>query len=312
MSFKGIFCLIFLLLFSIIFAFISTLNLFIIIGGVVLTIISFAFGGDIFVAEAIGLGTKLGLTKMQTGATFLSFFSIVDEIFVVLNSSLRGYSSISFGAVEGSNLVAMGVFLISVIVLGISIKKEFSFDLALLTLIMLILLISSFYYTSISIFLAILLIIIFIVYITRITGHKGTLGIQEHSYSFTIFVASALLVYFASQNIVTISNYFYITLGNNLFFWGLIIAGVAGSIPEGIMFLISLRRNETDTAIGLILSSSIYKATILVAIATLISPVAFKGSRFSIIALLGISAFLFVYVLLRGVMSKNHKNITMP
>jgi hypothetical protein len=57
MSFKGIFCLIFLLLFSIIFAFISTLNLFIIIGGVVLTIISFAFGADIFVDEAIGLRT---------------------------------------------------------------------------------------------------------------------------------------------------------------------------------------------------------------------------------------------------------------
>ena len=312
MSFKGRFCLIILLLFSIIFTFISTLNLFITIGGVALTVISFAFGGDVFVDEAIGLGTKLGLTKMQTGATFLSFFSIVDEIFVVLNSSFRGYSSISFGAVEGSNLVAMGVFLISVIVLGISIKKEFSFDLAMLTLIMLLLLLFSFYYETISIFLAILLIIIFIVYIIRITGHKGTPGIQQHRYSFTIFVTSALLVYFASQNIVTISNYFYILLGNNLFFWGLIIAGVAGSIPEGIMFLISLKRNETDTAIGLIISSSIYKATILVAIATLISPVAFKGSRYSIIVLLGISALLFVYVLLRGVKLKNNKNITMP
>ena len=309
MSFKIKFCLIFLLLFSIIFTFISKLDFYIVIGGVILTTISFAIGGDLFVDEAIGLGTKLGLTKMQTGATFLSFFSIVDEIFVVLNSSLRGYSSISFGAVEGSNLVAMVIFLIAAVVLGMAIKTEFSIELALMTVIMSILLISSFYYTSISIFLAILLIIIFMLYMARITRHKESLRTQQHNYSIMMFVVSALLVYFASQNVVTISNYFYISLGNNLFFWGMIIAGVAGSIPEGIMFLISLKRNEADTAIGLILSSSIYKATILVAIASLISPVAFKGSRFSIVALLGISAFLFVYVLLRGVKSKS---IAMP
>ena len=310
MTFKIKLGLIILLIFSILFTFIK-LSFYIVIGGFVLTIISFTIGGDLFVDEAIGLGTKLGLTRMQTGATFLSFFSIIDEIFVVLNSSLRGYSSISFGAVEGSNLVAMLFLLISVIVLGISIKREFSFELAMMTILMLILLLFSFYYSSISILLAVILTIIFIIYLARITKHKGTLEIQQYNYSLMIFVVSGILVYFASQNVVTISNYFYVSLGNNLFFWGMIIAGVSGSIPEGIMFLISLKRNETDSALGLILSSTIYKGTILVVVATLITPVYFKGSRYTILALLGISVFMLVYVFLRGVKYRNQKELIM-
>ncbi len=304
---KFFFFLTFLLVISIIFIFITNFNIYIAILGLVVTVLAFAVGGDAFVDEAIGFGTKLGLSRMQTGATILSFLSIVDEIFVVFNSSLRGYSSISFGAIQGSNLVAMGILLVFVLVSGVAVRRRFAIDTIIMIIAMSALLLFSFYYLSITLVLAFILILIFVFYLFHLIRENETVDSLQSDYNPLVFFTSAFLIFFASENVVTFSHYFYTLLGGNLFFWGFIIAGIAGSIPEGVMFLITIRKKENDSAIGLILSSSIYKATILLALATLISPVSFSGSRISVIIILVFSVLLLIPIILGHLLRKKLK-----
>ncbi|MHB8361825.1 MAG: sodium:calcium antiporter [Thermoplasmataceae archaeon] len=272
------------------------------------TVISFALGGDYFVDEAINLGNNLGLSKIQTGATFLSFLSITDEFFVVLNASFRGYSSLSFGAIQGSNLISMFALLIIALILGIRIKSRFAFDSALMILIMVFALVMSFFYNVITMPMSIFLIILFLVYFYYISKEKREELIEHSNFNLLLLIFSAILIFFSSNNLVTFSDYFFVSFGKNLFFWGLLLAGIAGSIPETIMFLISIERKEYDSASGLILSSSIYKATILLALAALISPLAFTGGIDSIILMIVISFLLFVYTIVGNLIPRKLKS----
>ena len=91
--------------------------------GIILGIIALYISGDIFLEEALHVGIKYGISSKSVGTYIISFGAVIDEFAVVFSSSIRGYGSLSFGTIQGSNVITLIIFLP---ILALVARKNFS------------------------------------------------------------------------------------------------------------------------------------------------------------------------------------------
>ena len=250
-------------------------NFFEIISIDVISIIALVISSDLFVDEARSLSSKFHISSSSMGKFILGTGAVLDEIAVVLDSSLRGFGGISFGTIEGSNILTLVILIIMIplVVTGISRKQAGGAVLVLLaSSIVLPLAFLPVHYTLIF---APFLILIFLLYVFTGNSHGHVEDEKQNKFSIPIMALSVLLLALSSNALVIYTDRISAISGISSFASGFIVTGIAGSLPEITMFLTSIRKVDGQAAMGVVIGSTIYKGTFLLAISMFITRIYF-------------------------------------
>lgn len=85
-------------------------------------------GGNFLLKGSVDLSFRLSIPKIVIGMTVVSFVTSAPELFVSLQSALRGYPDLAIGNVVGSNLANLGLVLgITLLIGSLDIRRSFYF-----------------------------------------------------------------------------------------------------------------------------------------------------------------------------------------
>lgn len=264
--------------------------------GIILGIIALYISGDVFLEESLHAGIKHGISSKSVGTYIISFGAVIDEFAVVFSSSIRGYGSLSFGTIQGSNVITLIIFLS---VLALVARRNFSGfrkDGYVLVAVSLVALAMSLQWIRDPWYLGIPMIAIYAIYVMMNRGSAGDLPHRtETRVDYAAMVAALILLALAAEALVDYTVAISRIAGIASFYSGFIITGVAGSIPEIIMFGLIIVRRDGDATLGITTGTTIYKGSLILGISILFGTVDLSVGRWSII-LMTTLALIFIFL----------------
>ncbi len=264
--------------------------------GIILGIIALYISGDVFLEEALRVGIKYGISSKSVGTYIISFGAVIDEFAVVFSSSIRGYGSLSFGTIQGSNVITLIIFLP---ILAMVARKNFSGfrkDGYVLLAVSLVALAMSVQWIRDPWYLGIPMIAIYAVY--ALVNRRPAENLPQKTETGVDYVAMAaalILLGFAAEALVDYTVAVSHIAGIASFYSGFIITGVAGSLPEIIMFGLIIVRKDGDATLGITTGTTIYKGSLILGISILFGTVNLSLGRWSII-LMSFLALIFIFL----------------
>lgn len=267
--------------------------------GTLLALVSLYIGGDSFVDNARELGKKRGISSKSIGAYLLSLGAVIDEFAVIFVASFHRYGDISFGTLQGSNIVTMVVFLVVLPFAFLGKYKRFLRDGIILMAASVVLLVMAFAYNAVPWYMGIPIALIFLIYIY--TGRSESPPIEEEyihmEYSPVSIIVSLVLLGLASEAIVNYTNGLSLFFSIPPFVSGFIITGFAGSLPEIIMFLLGIKKGDQDVTLGIVAGSTLYKATLIMGFTTMFGIIDLRVGIWSIYLMIILSAIFLTFTI---------------
>lgn len=270
---------------------------FLIIPDIIISVASIYIAGDIFLDVSYKIGNSISFSEKYIGLFIVGFAAIVDEIVMSVMASAEHLGTISFGTIQGSNVITLLAFFIVIPFYSRSGLSRFRADSYILVGTSIIILIISFYLVHIPFYIGFITLIIFILYIIekmRSPATENKIEIEEE-YPAYYGILALLTIVFASYNMINSALIISQVLKINEFLSSFFLLGFFGSIPEIIMMSISLNHNKKDVSIGLITGSTVYKETILFSIIAFMGTLTLLNSLFSIILMVIFSVILIIY-----------------
>lgn len=275
---------------------------FYLIPGIIISIVGLYLGGDIFLEEAVKAGKALKISGRAIGIYLISTGAIIDEIFISLIAAARGDSGISFGTIQGSNIVTLLIFLVIVPLIFTGRFVRFRFDALVLIVLSLVSVAGALIFNIVPREYAIPFLAIFFLYLYLVRGGTGNPANDIGNGKFKIIplIISIALIILSSDEIVTYTQLLSQYLHVQSFVSGFLITGVAGSLPELIMVIISLRRRGgKDITTGIITGSTVYKSSLVLGLAILFGTIGFRGTIDSMYFMMLLSFILLFYTYIR-------------
>ena len=250
------------------------------------------FSSDAFVDEVVPLSSRLRISSGSMGKFILGTVAVLDEIAVVLNSSFRHLGGISLGTIMGSNISTLLILLpfIPLIYIG-GTRKSKSGPLLILASSLIAVPLALFHFISDITFVP-LFLLIFIGYLLMNDNRPVTSEVAEGNYSVPIMLLSIILLFISSNSLVVYTDSLTAISGISQFYLGFIVTGIAGSLPELVMFVTSLRKVDRDAAIGVLVGSTIYKGALLLGVAMIITKLDFYSAKDTIFFMVILAAIL--------------------
>lgn len=270
-------------------------SLFIFLLSLVGSIAGLYYGSESFVDEAETAGTRLGMSGGAIGAILISLGSVADELFVSTLAALKGRADLGFGNIQGSNLITIIPFFFLLPIFFRNHHKNAAPDSAILVIASLFLLLIAVSFAVVPAYFAFFFFALFVIYFIFSSRETGNEIKTEEKFNAVILILSLLLIYFASDSIVNYSIGFSDAYNVPFFISGFIIAGIAGSLPEVFMTVISFRKTKPDMAFGVIVGSTIYKITLILGIISSLGNLVLTGGVWSTYVLLFMSIILLLY-----------------
>lgn len=267
--------------------------------GTVIALFSLYLGGDSFVDNARELGKRRKISSKSIGAYLLSLGAVIDEFSVIFVASYHGYGDISFGTLQGSNIVTLAVFLIILPFAFSGTYRRFLRDGLILLVSSVLLLLLAFIYPIIPWYIGVAMAGVFLIYMY--TGRGGAPPIEEEyvhmEYSPLSILVALVLLALASEAIVNYTNGLSLSFNIPPFLSGFIITGFAGSLPEIIMFFLGIKKGDRDVTLGIVTGSTLYKATLIMGATMLFGIIDLRVSYWSIYFMIMLSAVFMVFTM---------------
>jgi|YelNatPaOPRAMG01_1025707.scaffolds.fasta_scaffold03813_14 cation:H+ antiporter len=241
-------------------------------------------GSDIIVDQSSNISSRLGLSRKKEGFLVLSVAAIADELFLTIIAASLGFGDISFGAVQGSNDFTLASVIIIVPILAITAKLDsFRKDIGFLFLSAFIVLILSYMYGLIPIYIAPIFIAVFIIYLVFAAYSESPAPepMERGKTSPALFTISILLLFISSFSLVVYADYISRALNINGFLGGFLLTGITGSIPEIMIIFITARKSRIILSMAVLIGSTIYKLTLVLGVITLFGNLTFDYSKWS-------------------------------
>jgi cation:H+ antiporter len=271
-----------------------------IIPDIIISVASIYMAGDIFLDVSYSVGKSLSFSEKYVGLFIVGFAAIVDEIAMSVMAAVQNLGTVSFGTIQGSNVITLLAFFILIPLYYKSGISKFRLDAYVITATAIILLILSFYIIKLPYYIGFITLIIFLFYIAKKVKSPGSRNViaTEESYPSYYGILAIIVIILASYNMIdaalVISHVLKITAFLSSFF----LLGFFGSLPEIMMMSISLKDKRKNVSIGLITGSTLYKETILFSIIAFIGTLTFKDSFFSLVLMVIFSIVLIIYTIL--------------
>lgn len=268
--------------------------------GVVFALISLYLGGDSFVDNARELGKRRNISSKSIGAYLLSLGAVIDEFSVIFVASFHRYGDISFGTLQGSNIVTMAVFLIVLPFVFAGSYRRFSRDGIILLVSSVALMALALIFPIIPWYIGILMAGIFLIYIYSERGQEPPIE-EEYihvEYSPVSILVALVLLALSSEAIVNYTHGLSASFNIAPFVSGFIITGFAGSLPEIIMFFLGVKKGDKDVTLGIVTGSTLYKATLIMGATMLFGIIDLRVSYWSIYFMILLSAVFLLFTLI--------------
>ncbi len=272
-----------------------------VIPGITVSIISIFIAGDIFLDVSYKFGNNISISSKSVGLFIVGFASIIDELSMSIIAAFENLGSISFGAIQGSNIITLIAFFIIIPIFYRKGIKNFRIDSYLILITSIIIYILSLFIIKIPFYIGFITLSIFIFYILIINKQEANEKIIEKSdndYSYYYGLFSVIIIIIASYNMVNSAYIIADVFKINSFLSSFFLLGFFGSMPEIVMMVIAAKRNREDVSIGLITGSTLYKETVVFSLAAFIGTLTFYNSFFSIITMIIFSVLLVIYTVL--------------
>lgn len=268
--------------------------------GVILALLSLYLGGDSFVDNARELGKRRNISSKSIGAYLLSLGAVIDEFSVIFVASFHRYGDISFGTLQGSNIVTMAVFLLALPFVFTGSYKRFSRDGIILLVSSVALMALALIYPVVPWYIGILMAAIFLVYMYSERGQEPPIE-EEYvhmEYSPISILVALVLLALSSEAIVNYTHGLSASFNIPPFLSGFIITGFAGSLPEIIMFFLGAKKGDRDATLGIVTGSTLYKATLIMGATMLFGIIDLRVSYWSIYFMILLSAVFLLFTLI--------------
>ena len=241
-------------------------------------------GSDIIVDQSGSISAKLGLSRKKEGFLVLSIAAIADELFLTIIAASLGFGDISFGAVQGSNDFTLASVIIIVPLLAITTKLDsFRKDIGFLFLSSFIVLILSYMYGYIPVYIAPIFIAVFLVYLAFAASSESQASesMETGKFSLASLIISILLLFISSFSLVVYADYISGFFNISGFLGGFLLTGITGSIPEIMIIFITARKSKIVLSMAVLIGSTIYKLTLVLGVITLFGNLTFDYSKWS-------------------------------
>ncbi len=246
-------------------------------------------GADFFIDGAVGIATKLKISKMLIGLTIVSFGTSAPEFAVSIKSLLIGSGDIVLGNVIGSNII--NILLIigcsatihSLVVKNNTVKKELPIVM-LITVLFGVLLSDNVFdgvkntFTRSDGIVLILFFIVFLYYLIKMARKKASEEeIQEEK---TISLKKAIIltiiglvgIILGSNFVVDSASSIAKAIGVSERLISLTIIALGTSLPELVTSVTATIKGEYDIAIGNVVGSNIFNIGMVIGV-----PIALLG-----------------------------------
>ncbi len=267
---------------------------------ILISVASIYTGGDVFLDVSYSIGKSYSLSEKNIGLFIVGFAAIVDEIAMSVMAAIENLGTVSFGTIQGSNVITLLAFFILIPLYYRKGISRFRVDSYVILATSGILILLSFYFVKVPFYLGFITLIIFIYYIVK-KSRSGTndevINVEEvypSYYGIMALVSIALASYNMIDSAVIISQ----VTGINTFISSFLLLGFFGSLPEIMMMFISIKNGRNDVSVGLITGSTVYKETALFSIIAFIGTMTFYKSFFSMIIMVLLSIVLVIYTII--------------
>ncbi|MBI2625001.1 MAG: sodium:calcium antiporter [Candidatus Nealsonbacteria bacterium] len=276
------------------------------------------WAGTWLVKVLVRIARFLGWKEFVVGFFLMAFAGSIPNIFLGVNSALRGIPQLSFGDVVGGNIVhltlsiALAVFVSSSF---LQVETHIIRTTTIFTVAIAVLPILLVFDGQISRGDGLILISTFIFYLVwlfskedrfkKIYNSKDGEVVAEFKIFLTDLAKAILafaLILVASEGVVRSSVFFAEFANLPLPLLGIFIIGFGNALPETYFAVISARKGKTQMILGDLMGSVIMTATLVLGLVALINPIKIEDfSPFAIArSFLVISAIFFFFVMRTG------------
>ncbi len=241
---------------------------------IVLGLVLLYFGAEWLVRASSALATRMRISPLIIGLTFVAFGTSMPEMMVSIKTSLAGQGAISVGNVVGSNIFNIAIILgISAIIYPLKAEiKLIKIDTPIMiatTMLFFILFLD----TQVSRFEGIVLFLLIVLFTLssfyfakrekqdaeKIMGESDATTLFKNVYiEIVIILGSLLLLVFGANNLVSGAISIANKLGVSQAIIGLTIIAAGTSLPELATSVIAALRKSPDIAIGNVVGSNIF------------------------------------------------------
>ncbi|HBG20341.1 MAG TPA: sodium:calcium antiporter [Desulfobulbaceae bacterium] len=239
-------------------------------------------GGEFFVRGTVGIAHWARLSPGIIGATVAAFATSSPELTVSVNASLAGTPQIALGDALGSNVVNIALILgIGLSIAGIhsprdSVKRDFPVALSVPAVTGILA-----FDGTISRFDGFLLLSMFIAWLIAVviearkqrSAADAVLGEHRGWLAALLSIVGLVLLVAAGRLIVAGATGIAVSFGIDAFVIGATIVAIGTSAPELATTIIAKLRRHDEVALGTILGSNIFNGLLIIAVASLISPI---------------------------------------
>lgn len=239
-------------------------------------IVLLAWSADRFLHASIALARRWNWSPIVIGIVLVGFGTSFPELVVSLSASVRGSGAVAVGNVFGSNIANfLLVFGVSACLFPIAVKRSVwarDYPLLLgLTVLLALILYSNLLSWPQGLMLTVLLVVIVVVTLKR--GKKEQVAIDEsvvHSAmllwkAVLWWVISLVLIAVASECLIDSAVSIARLFGVSELVIGLTVVTLGTSLPELAATLVSAWRGQSDIALGHLVGSNLFNATLVLA-----------------------------------------------
>jgi len=277
------------------------------------------FSGNWLVKSLSRISETLGFKQFTVAFLLMSLATAAPELFIGINSALRGIPELSLGNIIGQNIIhfTVAVFVCVLISGGFFVKSKtirvtafFSGFMALFPLIMIL-------DGSLSRIDGVMLIGLFLFYVFKMLKDgkkhdikyddletKNKITFLKKLYFFFkdlgVFILGSSMLIVASQGVVRSAMFFAEKMDTPLVVIGILIVGLGTALPEVYFSAYSAKNGNGEIMAGNLLGSTVVSTSLVLGIVSIISPITNIEffSYFLSRIILFISVVLFIYFML--------------
>lgn len=281
---------------------------------VVFVVVGFALlvkGADLFVDNASGIASKLGVSTLIIGLTIVAFGTSLPELAVSVTAALEGSNEIAVGNVTGSNLfnllmvAGLSALIYPLVINPTIMKRDWPFS-NLLALLLVILLIDA----KISRIEGLILFVLFgLTMFVQIKDAKPTQdkeGTEPRKMSrlilFLILGVAEIIIgaQLAVEGAVQLAR----GLGLSETLIGLTIVAIGTSLPELVTSVVAAKKGENEIAMGNVIGSNIFNLGCILGISSLLNPIHVESTAMWDVAFLFVVSTVFYLLVKKKPMGK--------
>ncbi len=261
------------------------------------SVIFLVLASDAFLDQIVAFSARFGISERFTGTVIVSLISVVDEIAVASFSVISRHPVIGYGAIEGSTVITIFVFILIVPAFSTIYIKRYRKDGFFVLITSLVILAYYFAFHTIPWYAGFPLIIIFVTYmfVTYASQGRQDMDIERKGIVPAIAVFSFLVIFLSSDVLVNDTIFISSCLHVPVVYVSLYAVGFSSSIPEIVMILSSLSKKSYEVSWGTLTGSSIYKLGLIMGLIMIDGGISLSGSLYPAIAMVVFSLIFIIY-----------------